>query len=364
MKIKNLKQIISLLLCLVLTVCFFASCSSSMGETLMSLDGERITVNMYRLWLSRVKGSYGGSDDSVWDQRSEDGRTYNEVFTGFVKQNAMTFLCALHEFDELSLKLPQKELDAIDETMNTILKERGEGDKDLLNSQLSQFGVNYDILREIYVIEAKMNHLKDYLYGENGAEPISDNVRNEYYRDNYIRIKQIFFYTANKPVTDSEGNYVYGDDGYVQTRDYTEEELAEQKKKASQVMTSLTAGQDFDLMMASQNEDTAAQTYPGGYYLTKSSTYVDEVIEKAFELAENEFAMVESEYGIHIVKRLPLEEKGYSIKANEDFFSDFEETLRTEVFTARLSKHEGKIKIDEELLSQYDVRSSVANTAY
>lgn len=364
MKRKNFKQLISLLLCLVLTVGFLTSCSSSMGETLMSLEGKEITVNMYRLWLSRVKGSYGGSDDTVWDQLSDDGRTYNDVFTGFVKQNAMTLLCVLHEFDKLSLKLPKEELDAIDETMETILKERGEGDKTALNSQLSQYGVNYDILREIYVIEAKMNHLKEYLYGENGAEPISDNIKNEYYQNNYIRIKQIFFYTANKPVTDGDGNYVYGEDGYVQTRDYTEEELAEQQKKASQVMTSLTAGQDFDLMMASQNEDTAAQTYPNGYYLTKSSQYVEAVIDAAFELAENEFTMVESEYGIHIVKRLPLEENGYSLKANEDFFSDFEETLTTEVFTARLSKYEEKIKIDEELLSKYDVRSSVANTAY
>ncbi|MBQ8208844.1 MAG: peptidylprolyl isomerase [Clostridia bacterium] len=364
MKKNNMKRIACLLLCVILCVCFLASCSSSMGEPLMTLEGNEITVNMYRLWLSRLKGNYGGSDDTVWDQVSEEGKTYNEIFTGFVKQNAMTLLCVMHEFDNLGLKLPEEEIKAVDETMKTILSERGEGDKAYLNSQLSQYGVNYDILRQIYIIEAKMNYLKEYLYGEGGTEVISDNVRNEYYQNNYARIKQIFFYTANKPVTDEEGNYVYDEEGYVETRDYTEEELAEQQKKASQVMTSLTAGQDFDLLMASQNEDTAAITYPNGYYLTKASQYVEEVIDATFELKENEFTMVESEYGIHIIKRLPLEEKGYSASANEDFFSDFEENLETEVFTARLSKYEEKIKIDEELLSKYDVKSSAANTAY
>ena len=74
--------------------------------------------------------------------------------------------------------------------------------------------------------------------------------------------------------------------------------------------------------------------------------------------------MVESEYGIHIVKRFPLEEKGYASVTNEDFFSDFEDNLTTEVFTARLSKYESEIKFNEELISKYDVKSSVANTVY
>ncbi len=319
---------------------------------------------MYRLWLSRIKGNYGGSDSTVWDQISDDGRSYNEIFTGFVKQNAMTLLCVLREFDALKLKLPQSEIDSIDSTMKTILRERADGDKAALNSELAQYGVNYDILREVYIIEAKMSYLRDYLYGAGGTEPISDNVKNEYYNNNYARIKQIFFYTANKPVTDDEGNYVYNESGYVETRDYTEQELTEQKKKASSVMTSLTAGQDFDLLMASQNEDDAAKTYPNGYYITKASQYVKEVVDAAFSLDEGEFIMVESEYGIHIVKRLPLEENGYNLVSNEDFFSDFDENLTTEAFTARLSKYESDIKFNEELISKYDVKSSVANTTY
>ena len=364
MKKRGFLKLTSLFLALVLSLCFLVSCSGKMGEPIMTLSGKEISVNMYRLWLSRIKGNYGGNDSSVWDMTDENGRTYNEIFTGFVKQNAMTLLCVLREFDALKLKLPQSEIKAIDSTMESILRERAGGDKTVLNSELAQYGVNYDILREIYVIEAKMNYLRDHLYGKNGIEPISDNIKNEYYNDNYVRIKQIFFYTANKPVTDDAGNYIYNESGYVEKRDYTEEELAEQKSKASQVMTSLTAGQDFDLLMASQNEDDAAKTYPNGYYLTKSSQYVEEVIDAAFSLEEGEFKMVESEYGIHIVKRLPLEEKGYALLINEDFFTDFAENLTTEVFTARLSKYDSDIKLNEELISKYDVKSSVANTAY
>ncbi len=361
---KNVKKIVSALLALLLTLILLASCSPSLGETVMSLDGQKISINMYRLWLSRVKGNYGGDDSDIWNKTSDDGKTYNEIFTGYVRQNAMTFISAMHEFDRLGLKLPESEIKAIDKTMETMLNERADGNKSTLNSELSLYGVNYDILREVYIIEAKLAYLKDHLYGTNGIETISDNLKNEYYKNNYVRIKQIFLYTANKPVTDDEGNYVFGEDGYVKTQDFTNEEIEQQRKKADQIMTSLASGQDFELLMNAQNEDSAAEEYPSGYYFTKTAQYVEEVIDAAFELEENGFEKVESEYGIHIIIRLPLEENGYSLSSNKDFFTDFEESLETEVFTAKLAEHESKIKINEELIAKYDIKSSNSNTIY
>ncbi|MBE6538763.1 MAG: hypothetical protein E7671_04820 [Ruminococcaceae bacterium] len=364
MKRIKLIKTVSLILGLFLMLTALTSCGKNMGKPLMTLGSEEITVNMYRLLLSRMKGNYGGGDDTVWDTEWEDGRTYNEIFTGFVKQNAMTYLCAMHEFGKLGLKLPDSTVKKIDSLMKSMTEDHGDGSKDKLNSILAQFGVNYDILREMYLTEEKLSMLEEHLYGENGTEAISETIRDEYYKNNYVRIKQIFFYTANKPVTNEDGSYVYDEEGHVTTRDYTEEELAEQKEKADRVMTSLTAGQDFELIMASQNEDSAASVYPSGYYLTKTSEYVKEVIDVAFELSENEFVRVESEYGIHIIKRFPLEEKGYASGTNSDFFTNFEKMLRTDLFTAYLSKYESEIKIDDELLSKYDVKSAATNTIY
>ena len=359
-KKNRIARIFALLLSCIL---LFSACASSKGETLMSLGNAKISVNMYRLWLSRVKGAYGGADDSVWQETNDDGRTYDEIFTEYVTQNAKTFLCALYEFDKLGLKLPDAEKEKIENTMNEILTERAGGSKSELNSMLANYGVNYNILKEIYTIEAKTAYLEEYLFGEGGTEKITDEQRDEYYKSEYVRIKQIFFYTANKPVTDSEGNYTYDDEGCVVTRDYTEEEIAEQKEKAALITASLTSGQDFDLLMA-QSEDAASQSYPNGYYFTRSSQYVAEVVGAAFSLSEGEFTTVESEYGIHIIKRLPLDEKGYAAKTNADFFTDFEDNLRTGLFTARLVAYEDDIKINESLLRKYSVASSASNSYY
>ena len=94
MKKIRFSKVIAALISALMLLTFLASCATSMGEPLMTLENKTITVNMYRLWLSRVKGGYGGGNNGIWDEVSADGRTYNEIFTGFVKQNAMTFLSA------------------------------------------------------------------------------------------------------------------------------------------------------------------------------------------------------------------------------------------------------------------------------
>ncbi len=364
MKNIRIKRAISFFLSVLFVVCLLSSCSNSLGEPVMTLKGQEITSNMYRFWLSRVKGSYGGSDDDIWDKENDDGKTYNEIFTEYVRQTSMKMLSAIYEFERLGLKLPESKINEIDQTMTAMLNERAEGDKATLNLLLADFGVNYNILREIYIIEAKLNYLQEHLYGDNGSEAISDEFKNEYYTNNYSHIKQIFFYTKNKPKTDENGKYIYDENKNLVTEEFTEEEIAAQKKKAEDVMTALSSGQEFDLLMTSQNEDIAADAYPNGYYFTRSSQYVGSVVEAAFELDENEFTMVESEYGIHIIKRLPLDKKGYEAKENVDFFSDFESNLRSELFTAYLSSNEKDIKIDEKLISEFDVKSAVSTTIY
>ncbi len=340
------------------------ACGKSKAEIAMELGEHQITANMYRLWLSRVKGVYSNAGDSVWDEINEDGETYNQVFTSFVTDNAKTFLAAMHLFEELGLELPKSEINEIDDTMKTILEERADGSKSVLNSALAAYGVNYDILREVYIIEAKLEYLEEYLYGTNGTEKISDEEKATYYTENYVRIKQIFLYTSNKPITDDEGNYTYDADGNVATRDFTDAEIASQEKTAGDILEMLSKGEAFDTLMDKYSEDKANEQYPGGYYFTQTSQYVEEVVNMAFELEVGKFAMVKSDYGIHIILREELEEGGYAATANADFFTDFESNMIMIKLGERLAEFKGDIVVYDDVLSKYNIKNAVVNTVY
>ncbi len=360
---KKITRLAAVFLAALMLIALF-SCGKDKTEVAMELGEQKITANMYRLWLSRVKGAYSGAGDKIWDEKNEDGETYNEIFTSFVTDNAKTFISAMHLFDELGLELPKSETKEIDETLETLLKERADGSKSAFNADLAAYGVNYDILREVYIIEAKLEYLEEYLYGENGAEPISAEEKDEYYNESYVRIKQIFLYTSNKPITDDEGNFTYDDQGNVATRDFTDAEIAAQEKRAEEVTARLSKGEDFDSLMEKYSEDKANEQYPNGYYFTRTAQYVEEVVNKAFEIEVGEYATVRSEYGIHIIFREELDNGGYSAEGNADFFTDFESAMITAKLGERLAEFEGDIVLHEDILSKYDIRSSAINTTY
>ena len=381
---KAFVRFLALMLVLAIAVTAFSACSSK-GKTFMKIEDTEMSVNMFQLFLSRMKGtlsaSYGEEAlaDSFWDTvMSSDGTTYNDHFTAQVLDNTKTYLAALHMFEEEGLELPESYIEEIDAELEELIENDADGSKNTFNSILSSFGVNYKILREAYILEAKIAYLNDYLYGSDGSK-ISPVLLEEYYQNNYARFKQVFIYTyALVYDTDSDGqeiwysitnpnrisydtdatpkkdendnivkdkngdtvyvdeegkiaydkkngkrNPVLGSDGYQLTRDYTTEEIREAVDRA-QIIAEQCVEKNytlFDNFVEKYSEDEGLSEYPGGYYLTAESKYDSpEVLKALFEMEEGEIRTVNSDYGIHVIMKYELDEGGYADRDNSDFF--------------------------------------------
>ena len=100
----------------------------------------------------------------------------------------------------------------------------------------------------------------------------------------------------------------------------TYEDLPEaEKKKAKQtaelVLKKAKGGADFDKLIAEYGEDPGTEHNPDGYVFTYDEM-VPEFEEAAFALEENEISgIVETDYGYHIIKKLPLPPITAEIKA-------------------------------------------------
>ena len=213
-----LKKIMILTISCMLVLTCVCGCAST-GKKAMKLDGEKMTENMILLLMSRMKGNlasaymFGASatQNSFWDTvlDASTGMTYDEYYTNAVLDNAKTYLAALALFDELGLKLPDSTVKEIDEELKMLVETDGEGSKSYFNSILAEYGANYNILREAYIMEAKIALLNDTLFGATGSLIDPGNYE-KYYQDNYVRFRQIFFYTSDAEyVTDENGDQIY-----------------------------------------------------------------------------------------------------------------------------------------------------------
>lgn len=134
---------------------------------------------------------------------------------------------------------------------------------------------------------------------------------------------------------------------------------------AESINARLLTGGDFDSLMSEYSADTNMKLYPDGYYVTSSSAHLPTaLIEKAFTISEGETAYIESEIGIHIIKREPLISGAYADTKNAIFFSDFENKLKTVKLSEYLSKLSPDVLLNEELLDSFSIRTCTANYSY
>jgi hypothetical protein len=214
MKTTVIRRLLSVVLCLALLVgaVSLTACSNK-SPVLLELDGIEITANQYQFFLSRVKGSlhytgYNVESDDFWNMIIDDqNTTYDEFFRNAVLEDARRYLAAMAIFEEKGLVLPQAYLDRIDKNMEDYLRDAGS--KSSFNSMLSAYGVNMDMLREIYVMEAKYEYLQKVIYGADG-ELLAPEARMAYLNEHVVGFKQVLIRAFDYVYeTDLNGDVIY-----------------------------------------------------------------------------------------------------------------------------------------------------------
>ncbi len=218
---KLLLRLSALLVSLVLLVGSLASCSSR-GKNLLTLekDGIKVTFseNEYILMLTRIKGTlasyqFSVNDNSFWGQQDKYNGTDFQTLDAYYKENVLNncrnYLVALYLFEKEGLALPEATLKQVDDYMEELVQTDGGGSKTKLNSVLSAYGVNYNILKDLYLMQEKITLLQEHLYGKN-AELLGDVVKEEYLKESYVHFEQIFFPSyAYVYKTDKNGDTIY-----------------------------------------------------------------------------------------------------------------------------------------------------------
>ena len=338
------------------TAGMLTSCGT--GEVVMTFGKSHITENQFCYWLSSYKGiylnTYTDMEDTAAHYRStlDNGMTVEEyLFQSTIDNISMTLVCS-ELFRQEGFTVPESVEESVDEYIDDLLVNYAGGNKNTLNAALAQYGINMNMLREICIMQEINNLMVAYTYGENGTHTVSETEKQQYYEENYCRVRQIYVNNSYVYEMDEEGYRKTDENGNYIITAMSEEEKAQKDAAIEAIEAAINNGEDFETIYTTYSED---QYYPNGYYLTRTIDYIPEVVSAAYELAIGEITRVDSSYGTHFLMRLPLDEGAYNNSENADFFTDFEDSLKDKLFMAYIESYLPEVSVDYDILSKYSI---------
>lgn len=316
-------RIISAAAATLLAACALVSCSS---ESVMTYGSHSINENEFSYYLATYKGKYAqtyadfkNTPEYFSSVVTDDGQTVEDVLYSAVVHNVeMTLVCE-QMFDDYGLSLSRSVEDTINSYIGDFVDEYADGSRNKFNAALGAYGVNINMLKKIYLRDEKVSALYDALYGTNGIIGITDEDRQNYLDENYVRVRHIYVNNKYMYATDEDGVQEYTDDGLRKKRELTAEELAAKQALIDAIDESLAEGADFDEVYDAFSED---KYYKNGYYISENMDFISDVTDSAMSLEVGEYKKIETDYGTHYIMRLEMDENRGKTRTTPTFSTD------------------------------------------
>lgn len=355
-------RIISAAAATLLAACALVSCSS---ESVMTYGSHSINENEFSYYLATYKGKYAqtyadfkNTPEYFSSVVTDDGQTVEDVLYSAVVHNVeMTLVCE-QMFDDYGLSLSRSVEDTINSYIDDFVDEYADGSRNKFNAALGAYGVNINMLKRIYIRDEKVSALYDALYGTNGIIGITDEDRQNYLDENYVRVRHIYVNNKYVYATDEDGVQEYTDDGLRKKRELTAEELAAKQALIDAIDESLAEGADFDEVYDAFSED---KYYKNGYYISENMDFISDVTDSAMSLEVGEYKKIETDYGTHYIMRLEMDEKPWENEDNSDFFDGYDTNVGQALFADMAEEKISEVVLNEDVLGEYTIADSAIN---
>ena len=278
---------VALLLSIVMTLSLIAGCAKTAksaklkvdGKTvkmdsIMTIDGEDISLDLYRYYYYIMKNNYDQGDESYWTDNPDALATLKDDVLNNLKSVAAIKRLAADNGVELTEEDQQTLEDQVDATIDQL-----GGYSAYVEALEAQF-MTYEVYRQLMENDLRSSALYNKLYGKGGEYELSETEMREIIESDYLRAKHVLI---------------------AKTTENAETVAEEVRKKAA-------AGEDFDTLIAEYNEDPGMTSSPDGYYFTDGQMVSEfEQAAKALDEDGGISGVVETDYGYHIIQRLPLD---------------------------------------------------------
>lgn len=289
------------------------------GSSVATVNGEDISPKHYAYYFNGYKAQYDNGDENFWTtDKAEVVTAVKTQVETVLKNYKAPFVLAEKlgiKWDSEDDKTMQKQLDDIYATYSS---------EDAVVKILDEMGTDLDSFKKDIKSSVLLQKVYNHLYGDKGTEKLSESDLLKYYNENNVLVKHILigFPEANPETPESS---------------MTDEELssvtADLKKTAEEVLARAKSGEDFESLISKYNDDPGMTKSKDGYFFDKNENFVEEFKTASFALDVDGISdIVETEFGYHIIKRLPINDY---FKKNKD---DLEKQYYSDIFNDKLQE--------------------------
>lgn len=325
-------RITALLLAGTLLCSAFAGCDSlNKTKTYAKIDGKATNGELFESYLRYQVSSFTsqGADETqvreFLNKKGEDGKTGGDL----IKEQGLDYLKMIAATEKLAaendIKLTAEEKKTIKDDKDKQIDQMGGRSKfvQTLKDQHMTEEV-YDFLGSFSKLQQKTMSA---LFNKGGKFAMSEADVIKKVTDGNIRAKHILIQAKKED------------------KDY-----ADKVKKAEGIAARLNKGEDYDALMKEFGEDPGMKSTPEGYIFNKegklisdpSTTFDKTFTAESFKLQVNQISgLVKTDFGIHIIKRFPLDE-AYVKSKIDTFYPSF----ASEAFQSKLNEIVKTLKVE------------------
>lgn len=340
------------------------------GEGMLVYRQNGIPGGVFLFLLSQTKSAYlysatGGftDDEAMWSEKDKNGVTVGEVIFNETLDSALSILYYATVAQDKGITLTESETAEITATLDTMVQ--GYGSRTAFNNEMLRFGVGYNSLRDFYKLEKLAQKGASSVLDEGGSDPITEEELKDYYKNNFVTLRHVYFNTAYADTETGEA--------------LTQEQIDKKSARADTILELVESGYTNLSAFKNESEDGILKDSPNGitiplgdlleFYAGSSDsennvfyTYyflfskVRGFAEAALMNPTGKVTRVDSEVGIFLVERTPLIMNMFD--QYKDAISQFVIRPQRMSDTVQRLKSENAFTINESALSTYNTQSA------
>ena len=344
-------------------------CSQVDTTPMFTLGNLTYTTGMFRYQLALLKTQYLSTYykenlstatefvdiPSFWESKYDKTQTMGEYIYRYAIDSARATLYYANLASKQGITLSGDENKKIDQDMQDLIALKKSMKN--LNAYLAKVGLDYDGLRELYVMQDLATKMQNSMYNLSvGSSRVTDDEMWKYYLENYAVVKHVYINTLTKVAETGKSVPL------------TEEEKKEKQALINQVVEGLKQGKDIS-DFAEISEDGFFENKPDSLVIYEDATGFTEYEQAALNLPIGKYTVLDvtaGKYiGTYIIHRYQNTEQSFNSKISatsqeEESFTYKEVTFVT-LTQKKIADTVKKVKTmitNEELLAQYTVENT------